>query len=101
MSILRAVARGLVVASLATAGVLMTGRSEPLQAQTTDANGCVLGGPGVLCSQKQVQTCTDWRFVSFTAGTSLSMGITCSRWETVTLYYYRDPAGASTKPGLK
>lgn len=99
MSIRNILARGLAVGTLAVGGVLLSGPSATLHAQSTD--GCILGGPGVLCYTKQVQTCTDWRFVSFTAGTSLSMGITCSQWETTTQYFYKDPGGSPAKPGLK
>ena len=98
MSIRNVVVRALVATSLAVGGVLMTGRSAPLHAQ--DTSSCILGGPGVLCYTKLVQTCTQWRLVSFGAGTGLSMGITCSQWETVTQYYYRDASGGGTKPPL-
>jgi hypothetical protein len=99
MSIRNVVVRALMATSLAVGGVLMSGRSAPLHAQ--DTSSCILGGTGVLCYTKQVQTCTDWKFVSFGAGASLSMTITCAQWETTTQYYYRDGGGTPTKPGLK
>lgn len=90
--------RGLAVATLAVGGVLMSGRSAPLHAQ--DTSGCILGGPGVLCYTKQVQTCTRFAFTNVGVGTSFSVGAVCTQWETVTQYYYRDGGGTGTKPGL-
>jgi hypothetical protein len=99
MSIRNVVVRALVATGLALGGVLMSGRSASLHAQ--DTSSCILGGSGVLCYTKQVQTCKSFSFVNIGVGTSFSLGAVCTQWETVTQYYYRDAGGGTAKPLLK
>lgn len=99
MSIRKFLVRGLAAGALASAAVLALGRDTSVFAE--DTTGCVLGGPGILCYTKQIQTCRVYNFNSIGAGTSFSLGAVCAQWETVTYYYYKDPAGGFAKPGLK
>lgn len=84
--------RWLMVMSIAAlAAGALDARADVLPSEEGD--GKCGGGPGPICEQTSVSTCTEWRGEKFEiSGTSKSVSagytITCASWKTVTTTTY-------------